>query len=528
MIRTNTLKTRRRDLAQALINRGVNLDPLASWSKVGLKIYESAVPVGATPEYLSGQYMLQSAASFVPVMALAPKPGERVLDMCASPGGKSTYLAQLMRNKGVLVCNDLKKPRLHSLVANLARLGVKNAIVCNYDGRQIRDVMAGFDRILLDAPCTGLGVIARDPSIKTRKRLVDVQRMATLQRELALVAIDCINAKSPTGGYLVYSTCSVTVEENEAVVNYILKKRAVTLVPLFSEGAEDIGRPGMTRYQSQRFHPSLKHTRRFLPHVHNMDGFFVAKFKKYSNTIPTAAEADLSDSEEEDIPLTDSDGEEETKAAPAPVKKGKTGAKKGKTAVKHDKVAAKKDKKVAAKKGKKVAAKTDKVAVQQDEPASEDKPSKKRKSSKKKKSKGDKTKEAAAAAPVDEAPIGGGRRQDFDADEDDEDVIATMKAANKKAKKKARKLRRKPKKDTSEFSVVAAENGDEVGSGGGKAAQATAATQDAAGAGKPSAGDSAPATKKRSSKKSKTKRRKEQGSSEKPVGRKPSKRSRRA
>ena len=132
---------------------------------------------------------VQSAASFVPVMALAPKPGERVLDMCASPGGKSTYLAQLMRNKGVLVCNDLKKPRLNSLVANLARLGVRNSIVCNYDGRELRKVMVGFDRVLLDAPCTGLGVIARDPSIKTRKRLVDIQRMATLQVRLLAVAV---------------------------------------------------------------------------------------------------------------------------------------------------------------------------------------------------------------------------------------------------------------------------------------------------------------------------------------------------
>ncbi|VDP93399.1 unnamed protein product [Echinostoma caproni] len=92
-IRTNTLKTRRRELAQALINRGVNLDPLEPWSKVGLVVYSSQVPLGATPEYLAGHYILQGASSMLPVMALAPKPEERVLDLCAAPGGKATYIA---------------------------------------------------------------------------------------------------------------------------------------------------------------------------------------------------------------------------------------------------------------------------------------------------------------------------------------------------------------------------------------------------------------------------------------------------
>ncbi|RLN80832.1 hypothetical protein BBJ28_00013454, partial [Nothophytophthora sp. Chile5] len=95
VIRTNTLKARRRDLAQALIQRGVNLDPLAKWSKVGLKIYDSPVPIGATPEYLAGHYMLQSASSICAVMALAPQLNERVLDMACAPGGKTTYIAQL-------------------------------------------------------------------------------------------------------------------------------------------------------------------------------------------------------------------------------------------------------------------------------------------------------------------------------------------------------------------------------------------------------------------------------------------------
>jgi len=92
-IRANTLKTKRRDLAKQLIQRGVNLDPVGEWSKVGLKIYDSQVPIGATPEYLAGHYILQSASSFMPVIAMQPLPGEKIMDMAAAPGGKTTYIA---------------------------------------------------------------------------------------------------------------------------------------------------------------------------------------------------------------------------------------------------------------------------------------------------------------------------------------------------------------------------------------------------------------------------------------------------
>ena len=111
-IRTNTLRTRRRDLAQALINRGVNLEPIGKWTNVGLQVFESSVPIGATPEYLAGHYMLQAASSFLPVIALSPQPGERVLDMASAPGGKTTHMAALMQNTGVVFANDANKARL--------------------------------------------------------------------------------------------------------------------------------------------------------------------------------------------------------------------------------------------------------------------------------------------------------------------------------------------------------------------------------------------------------------------------------
>ncbi|KAL7292249.1 hypothetical protein TKK_0014195 [Trichogramma kaykai] len=283
-IRTNTLKTRRRDLAHALISRGVNLDPIGKWTDVGLVVYSSSVPVGATPEYLGGHYMLQGASSFLPVMALDPKPNERILDMCAAPGGKSSYIAALMKNTGVLFSNDTNKNRTKAIIGNFHRLGVKNSVICSYDGRKIPSIIKGFDRVLLDAPCTGTGVIAKDPSVKTNKDEVDVQRCCTLQRELLLAAIDAVNHKSESGGIIVYSTCSILPEENEWIIDYALKKRDVKLVSL-QEGSKPIefGSEGFTNFRNLKFHPSLKMTRRFYPHIHNMDGFFVAKLKKFSN-----------------------------------------------------------------------------------------------------------------------------------------------------------------------------------------------------------------------------------------------------
>ncbi|KAG0060642.1 rRNA (cytosine-C5-)-methyltransferase nop2 [Linnemannia elongata] len=283
----------------------LNLDPVGKWSKVGLQVFDSPVPIGATPEYLAGHYMLQAASSFLPVMALAPQEHERVLDMASAPGGKSTYIAALLKNTGMVFANDANKDRTKSLVANIHRLGVKNAVVCNYDGREFPGVIGGFDRVLLDAPCSGTGVISKDASVKTNKSEQDFQMLSQLQKQLILAAIDSVDAGSKTGGYIVYSTCSVTVDENEDVVNYALKKRPN--VKLVSTGL-DFGKEGFTRFREKVFHPSISLTRRYYPHMHNMDGFYVAKFKKVSNKIPKKEDNVDLDEEEEFTPIVEEAG----------------------------------------------------------------------------------------------------------------------------------------------------------------------------------------------------------------------------
>lgn len=289
VLRTNTLRTNRRTLAQALINRGVVLEPVGKWSKVGLQVFEAPVPLGATPEYLAGHYILQAASSFLPVMALAPQPNERVLDMAAAPGGKTTYISALMRNTGAVFANDANRQRAKGLIGNIHRLGCKNTIVCHYDAQKaFPKVLGGFDRVLLDAPCSGTGVIGKDPSVKTSKNERDFLALPHMQKQLLLAAIDSTDHASKTGGYIVYSTCSVTVEENEGVVQYVLRKRPN--VKIVDTGLGNFGSEGFKSYMNKKFDDKMSLTRRYFPHRENVDGFFVCKLKKTGPTPPNAGQ----------------------------------------------------------------------------------------------------------------------------------------------------------------------------------------------------------------------------------------------
>ncbi|CDR94108.1 nucleolar protein-like protein with NOL1/NOP2/sun family putative RNA methylase domain [Babesia bigemina] len=280
-LRVNTLKTRRKELAAALIARGANVDPVGNWSKEGLVVHSSQVPIGATPEYLAGHYMMQSAASMIPVLALGAR--EKVLDIAAAPGGKTTHIAQMMNNGGILYANDLNKDRCTALVANIHRLGITNTIVTNYNGLDLKGVLPPLDRVLCDAPCSGLGVISKDPSVKVNRTVLNLQQNADLQKRLLLTCIDMVNSGSKNN-CVVYSTCSISVEENEHVIDHALKMRDVKLVPL----GVDVGSPALSHFRGKHFHPSIgMYARRFYPHVHNLDGFFVAKLVKLSSKVPT-------------------------------------------------------------------------------------------------------------------------------------------------------------------------------------------------------------------------------------------------
>ena len=313
VLRTNTLRTNRRSLASALINRGVVLEPVGKWSKVGLQVFDTAVPLGATPEYLAGHYIVQAASSFLPVMALAPEPDERVLDMAAAPGGKTTHISALMRNSGEVFANDASKQRSKGLIGNIHRLGCKNTIVTNLDAKEaFPKLLGGFDRVLLDAPCSGTGVIGKDPSVKTSKTEKDFLTLPHTQKQLLLAAIDSVDHNSKTGGIIVYSTCSVTVEENEQVVQYALKKRPnVTIV---DPGLGTFGSEGFKNYMNKHFDSTMVLTRRYYPHRENVDGFFVCKLKKTGPT-PTASQSNSQAS----VSKPDRDAEAETDAVSQPI-----------------------------------------------------------------------------------------------------------------------------------------------------------------------------------------------------------------
>ncbi|MFX0061408.1 MAG: NOL1/NOP2/sun family putative RNA methylase, partial [Candidatus Hermodarchaeota archaeon] len=229
--------------------------------------------LGATPEYLQGLYTLQGLRSQLPVISLAPTENDLTLDMCAAPGSKTTQAAQLMQNEGRLIAIDRSKSRLLALYENLARMGVKNCISMVFDGRQISKLNLEFDKILLDAPCTGSGIINRDPTRKSSRVLKDIETLSKIQQQLLNSAVKVLRA----GGTVIYSTCSLEPEENELIIDQVLKENKEIKIENLS--LTHSGSPGLTKIGSTELDPSLKRCERFFP-SEGHEGFFICKIKK--------------------------------------------------------------------------------------------------------------------------------------------------------------------------------------------------------------------------------------------------------
>lgn len=259
-LRVNTLKISENELVKRLKEKGVKLEKI-KWLK-NAYFYTSKFALASTPEYLQGYYYLQDAASQIPAMVLNPKPGERVLDMAAAPGGKTTQMSELMKNTGVIVALDVKNDRLSSLKNNIERMGCKNIIVYNKDANYASDLNMKFDKVLLDAPCSGNFCIDKDWFSK--RRIEDFNEKAFIQRKLLSSGVRVLKK----GGEIVYSTCSLEKEENEKVIEWAISNLGVELI----EMTLDIGNAGLEEKVSV--------TRRLWPNKTMTQGFFVAKMAK--------------------------------------------------------------------------------------------------------------------------------------------------------------------------------------------------------------------------------------------------------
>jgi NOL1/NOP2/sun family putative RNA methylase len=267
-IRVNTLLASREEVVGKLEARGVKLTGIP-WLRDGLYVEGGESSVGASFEYLLGLYSIQEAAAQFPVEVLSPNPGEIVLDMCAAPGGKTTQMAAWMRNSGVVVAVDVRRDRLYALENNLERTGSENCVAYCADAASFDYGGTLFDKILLDAPCSGNYVT--DHSWFNKRNVRDVEANAAEQRRLLGAALGLLKP----GGTLVYTTCSLEPEEDEYNIQWLLDSHDVELVEV-----EGPGSPALREAIGRSLSKEVARCRRFWPDEMETQGFFVAKVVK--------------------------------------------------------------------------------------------------------------------------------------------------------------------------------------------------------------------------------------------------------
>ncbi|HEI8865280.1 TPA: 16S rRNA (cytosine(1407)-C(5))-methyltransferase RsmF [Serratia odorifera] len=276
-IRVNTLKISVGDFLALVQNYGWQLEPIP-WCAEGFWLTrdDDALRLGSAAEHLSGLFYIQEASSMLPVSALFSANDEtprRVLDVAAAPGSKTTQIAALMNNRGGIVANEYSASRVKVLHANVSRCGVKNAALTHFDGRVFGAALPeAFDAILLDAPCSGEGVVRKDPDAMSNWSPESVHSIAETQRQL----IDSAFHALAPGGVMVYSTCTLNAQENQQVINSLLANygSAVSVEPL-----GDLF-PGA--YQALTTEGFLH----VFPQIYDSEGFFVARLRKHHAVAP--------------------------------------------------------------------------------------------------------------------------------------------------------------------------------------------------------------------------------------------------
>jgi len=276
-IRVNTLKTEVDDFLKRFDKYGLNYIPIP-WCREGFWVEDqqsehlnNEIGLGNLPEHLQGLFYIQEASSMLPPIALCdPTSFEQddellILDMAAAPGSKTTQLAAMVNNSGLVLANEMSASRVKVLHANLVRCGVSNTCMTQFDGRKLGERLSGlFDYVLLDAPCGGEGTVRKDPNALKNWQLSKVEEIAKLQKQLILTAYQCLKP----GGRLVYSTCTLSPEENQQVALYLRDKtdaNIINLKLLFKGAEQSVTEQGFLHV---------------LPHIYDSEGFFVAAFFK--------------------------------------------------------------------------------------------------------------------------------------------------------------------------------------------------------------------------------------------------------
>ncbi len=271
-LRVNTLKISPSKLKERLENSGFRLRPVP-WCAEGFRVDSGPEKLGNTLEHFLGYYYLQEPASMIPPLLMELKEGQKILDMAASPGSKTGQIAGLINDEGLIIANDVRIDRVSILKYNLQRMGVRSVVITRRDGKSYKNLPEFFDRVLLDAPCSGEGVIRKNPYVAVQWNEHKLIRFAKEQKKLILSAYEALKP----GGILVYSTCSLAPEENEEVINFLLEHTNAKVMPARLKGLK--AREGVTEWR-YKMHPSIKNCSRIYPQDNDTEGFFVAKIMK--------------------------------------------------------------------------------------------------------------------------------------------------------------------------------------------------------------------------------------------------------